>query len=188
MTNVSVYQRFTYTFPSDAFSDPENDEIVCSPSLTPNDFGLSYFQHNSTFHGDPDDNTKFGVYVATLRIGDALHPDVFTINVTFEIYQNMPSSIDAPIADQPCQPAHSLFSYSVEKSLMNEPDNEEWTLSYGIVGPSGVDASWFGSSENSTHITYFGTPSNSRVGNYTVTLTLDDGNDDVANDTATFQI
>ena len=183
-----MYQRFTYTFPSDAFSDPENDTITCSIRLTPSDFGLSYAQYNSSIQGNPNDNTKFGVYVAELRIGDALHYNIITINLTFEVYQNLPPSIDAPIADQPCQPAHSLFSYSVEKSLMNEPDNEEWTLSYGIVGPSGVDASWLGSSENSTRITYFGTPSNSQVGNYTVTLTLDDGNNDVANDTAAFQI
>ena len=187
VVNVSVHHLFSYTIPNDAFSDPENDLYVVTITLSPNDFVLTYHSTNMTLTGTPSDNTKFGVYNATLSVGDAYNSNAFTVNLIFEIYQNLPPSIDATITDQPCQPAHSLFSYGVEKALLTEPENEAWTLHYSIAGPSGK-IGWFGSTQNSTHIIYSGTPNNTEYDNFTVTLTLDDGNSDVANDTATFKI
>ena len=187
VTNVSVHHDFEYRIPNDAFSDPENDGIYINVTLDPDDFVLKYTGGNKKLTASPNDNTKFGVYNATLSVGDTYTKNVFTVNLIFEVYQNLPPSIDAPIVDQPCQPAHSLFSYSVEKALMNEPNNETWTLSYNLTGPSDK-LGWFGSSDNATHITYYGTPNNTEYANFTVTLTLDDGNSDVANDTATFNI
>ena len=186
VTNVSVHHQFVYTVPSDAFSDPENNPIVITSVLSPNDFVLTYNITDMTLTGTPSDNTKFGVYNATLSVGDTYNSNALTVNLTFEVYENMPPSIDATISDQPCQPAYSLFSYGVEKALLTEPENEAWTLHYFIIGPTGIG--WFGSSQNSTHIIYSGTPNNTEYANFTVTLTLDDGNSDVANDTATFNI
>ena len=188
VTNVSVHHQFSYTIPNDAFSDPENDTYVITPTLSPNDFSLTYHSTNMTLTGSPSDNTKFGVYNATLSVGDTINPDSFTVNLIFEVYQNLPPSIDQVITDQPCQPAHTLFSFSVEKALMNDPENESWELYDNITGPSGVNTNWLSSGQNSALKTYFGTPNNSEVGNFTLTLTLDDQNADVANDTASFQI
>ena len=187
VTNVSVHHLFSYTIPSDAFSDPESNTIEITPILTPNDFVLTYHNTNMTLTGTPSNNTKFGVYNATLSVGDSYNSNAFTVNLIFEVYQNLPPSIDAIIIDQPCQPAYSFFSYGVEKALLNDPENEAWTLYYSIAGPSGK-LGWFGSTQNSTHIIYSGTPNNTEYANFTVTLTLDDGNIDVANDTATFDI
>ena len=187
VTNVSVHHQFSYTIPNDAFSDPENDTYVITPTLSPNDFSLTYHSTNMTLTGSPSDNTKFGVYNATLSVGDTINPDSFTVNLIFEVYENLPPVINAPIVDQPCQPANTLFSYGIEKALLNEPNNETWTLHYLIDGPDGK-LGWFGFSQNSTHMIFSGTPNNTEYANFTVTLTLDDGNSQVANDTATFQI
>ena len=108
------------------------------------------------------------------------------VNLAFEIYENLPPSIDAKIVDQPCRPAYSLFIYGVEKALLTEAENEVWTLHYNIAGSAGTD--WFGSSENSTHIVYSGTPNNTEYANFTVILTLGGGNSYVAKDTASFKI
>ena len=187
VTNVSVYHEFSYTIPDDAFSDPENSTITVDVTLDPGDFELTYTSADKKLTANPNDNTKFGVYNATLSIGDNSNWDVFTINLIFEVYENLPPSINAPIIDQPCQPAHTLFSYGIEKALLNEPNNETWTLHYLIDGPDGK-LGWFGFSQNSTHMIFSGTPNNTEYANFTVTLTLDDGNSQVANDTATFQI
>ena len=182
-----MYNEFSYIIPDDAFSDPENNPYMITSTLSPDDFNIQYFASNKSITGTPNDNTKFGVYNATLSVGDRMNPDVFTVNLIFEVYENLPPVINAPIVDQPCQPANTLFSYGIEKALLNEPNNETWTLHYLINGPAG-NLSWFGLSQNSTHMIFSGTPNNTEYANFTVTLTLDDGNSQVANDTATFQI
>ena len=172
-----MHQEFSYTIPSDAFSDPENDTILVSPSLTPDDFSLQYFNNNATLHGFPDDNTKFGVYVATLRISDALHPNAITINLTFEVYQNLPPyNISTPTSVTTGTRVGFLWEYIFDKSQIVDGEGDTLTYSHSIS----PNISLISAVENSTHYVLSGTPTmNSQAQIYNLIIIVDDGHTDV---------
>ena len=74
--------------------------------------------------------------------------------------------------------AHYAFSYEVAKSSFSEPESETMTYSFA-TNDTAARSSWISLTENTTHIIFTGTPSNTQFGNFNVSIIVDDGHDDV---------
>ena len=84
--------------------------------------------------------------------------------------------------------SHFPFSYSIPKSYFNEPENEQLVFQFSFNDTDTSKTDWINMSSNSTDLTFSGTPNNTQFGNFTLTIDVDDGNNQPASVTTDFVI
>ena len=131
-------------------------------------------------------NTDAKTYSVIVGGSDS-NPNSGNISTSFSIViapNSAPEITTAP-TDAACIIAHFPLNHIISKSNFNEPESE--AISYSFVTNETSKDSWISMSTNDTHLTFSGTPSNTQLGNYTVTLTLTDIHPGNTN-TTTFEI
>ena len=185
VVNVSVHHEFTYVIPTDAYKDNEGEVMTITMTLAPAEFAIVYDDATRTISGTLADNTKYGDYQITIQVEDIWQVDKFNDTLDFTYNENMPPSNSTAMVDPTCSTAHYAYSYSLPKSNFADPDGDSITF-YPSTNESSPFIDWMTISQNTTHINFDGTPTNSQYGNQTISILLDDGNTDIANTTATF--
>lgn len=183
--NITVYFPFSYTIPANAFKDFENEQFTIVHEITPADFTTTYDPATRVITGTPADNTKFGDYTLNVYVTDIWAVANVSASVPFKVYENQPPAVVTPPSDPPCIVAHYPLNYSIPKSSFSEPEGETITYSH----TSAPVTPWMTlDTTDPTNIKFTGVPNNTQLGNAAITLTLDDGHNDVADSTATFVV
>ena len=185
--NTTVYSEFTYTVNADAFKDKESDSFSIRQEIIPSSFITAYKSTTRTVTGTLDDNTLFGDYTLKFYVEDSWNVSAYTANITFAYYENLQPVVDTVPPDATCIIAHYPLNHEIAKSLFTEPEGETMLFTFASNETSDM-SNWISISDNSTHVIFTGTPNNTQFGNQTITLTIDDGHDDVADTTTTFEI
>ena len=94
VVNKTVYEEWSYTVPSDAFKDSENDALSITHELIPNDFNTASDSSTRTVTGTLQDNTKFGNYTMKFYVIDSWGVSALSDNITFEYFENMPPVVN----------------------------------------------------------------------------------------------
>ena len=186
--NQSIYHEFTYTVPTDAFKDFEGDAMTISPSVIPNEFTLSYDSTTRVVSGTLQDNSKGGNYTMHLDVVDIWNVGTLEAEINFTYYENLPPSVVTEPTDPAWVISHFPFSYSIPKSYFNEPENEQLVFQFSFNDTDTSKTDWINMSSNSTDLTFSGTPNNTQFGNFTLTIDVDDGNNQPASVTTDFVI
>jgi hypothetical protein len=182
---------FTITFDADSFSDPEGESITYSYNSSTDDLTswLSFNPATRTFTGNPVPNGDVGNYTIYVIANDVNAASgegsySFTLNIT----QNLPPTVVTPAPDPSpaCVKAYFAFAHAVAKSNYNEPEGEAMDFSF-TVSDAGI-GSWVTMAENTTHLNFGGTPNNTEVGNFTVTIEINDIYPAVAGATDDFDV
>jgi len=185
--DVSVFQQFSYVIPTDAFKDDEDDEIILSFTIDPGSITPDYDPITRKVSWTLQDNTAYGTYTLTVYVNDAAHlaNPPYSESVTFEYHENRPPQVLSMPANPNCILANHPLNHWITTDLhFNEPDKD--TISYSFI--SDVAQSWISINNQIGVLNFTGMPTDSDVGNYQITLTLDDGHSQVANATTTFNI
>ena len=185
--NMTVHYQFAYTVPSDAFKDKEGDDITVVFSLIPDEFVMTYDNTTRVVSGTLDDNTKFGNYTMHFDVTDIWNVSTLVAELNFTYFENMPPVVGTQPSDPASIIAHFPLSYSIPKSYFSEPESETIIYSFS-TNETNVRYDWLSMRDNSTHLIFSGTPNNTQFGIFKVTISLDDGHDDVSNTTTEFNI
>lgn len=185
--NATVYFPWTYTLPSDAFTDNEGDGMQIETHLSPDNFIINFDFSTQTVSGELDDNTLAGAYTVHFYVTDTWNVSTFDASFVFYYQANQPPVVDTAPTDPPSVIAHYPFSYVISKSSFHEPENEAISYSY-TTNDTDARSSWLSMTENSTDLLFEGTPNNTQFGNFNITLTLVDGHPDVAETNTYFTI
>lgn len=170
-------ESFTITFSADMFYEPEGEPITYTFDGNGVDVTswLSLDSATRTFTANPVPNGDVGDYTINIIANDD-HPSSLEASYGFslKITENEAPTVVTPASDSPpaCVKAHYAFEYAVAKSNYNEPEGE--TMSYSFTVSSGTLGSWVSMTENTTHLIFSGTPANTQVGTFTVTIEIDD--------------
>ena len=134
-----------------------------------------------------EDNTAFGTYTLIVSANDVAHSTdpPYSESVIFEYNENRPPQVLSMPPDPAC-------------ISVNKPLNHWFTLANSFSDPDGdsiefhftsdVPRTWISKNRSGGKLKFIGTPSSSDIGNYVITLTLNDKNIQVANVTTTFNI
>ncbi|CAI2381883.1 unnamed protein product [Moneuplotes crassus] len=172
-TAVSVFYEFSYSVPTDAFKDIENDPMTIRVELVPPDFTVTYTPGDRTVRGTLTDNTKYGDFILKFHVEDNWNISTFTENLPIRIDKNDQPIINFNAPDPSCIIAHYALDYSVPKSSYSDDEGETLSYSHSV---NDVKGAWISLSENTTHLLFSGTPDNSQFGNYTLTIIIRDTN------------
>ena len=185
-TNVTTHFEFTYTVPTDAFKDPEGDDITISVEIVDGNFLLNYDPTTRIITGTPSDNTKIGINVVRFTVTASNTGATLIHDMNIDVSENLPPTVSGSPSDAPCIIAHYPFTHIVSKSLFSEPELEtmQWTLSTNETSKD----SWLSMSETGSDLIFSGTPTNAQNGNYTANIIVTDGHTDTGNATTTFEI
>ncbi|CAI2376366.1 unnamed protein product [Moneuplotes crassus] len=176
-TAVPTFYEFTYTVPTDAFKDIENDSITIRVELVPPEFTVTYTPGDRTVRGTLTDNTKFGDFILKFHVEDSWNISTFTENLPIRINENFPPAIDFNAPDPSCIISHYALDYSVAKSSYSDNEGESLSFSHSVNDAKGA---WISLSENTTHLLFSGTPDNTQFGNYTLSIIIKDSNPSVS--------
>ena len=161
---------FSYTIPSNTFSEPEGETITLDFSVSPSASWLSLDAATSTISGTPPNNAAAGDYTITVKADD---PNAFvsttTTTMPLKVIENQSPTIDNVLPLDLNTRNGYLFSYTIPSNTFSDAESETITYSFSIT-PA---ATWL-SFDSSTHIVS-GTPTlPAHAGDYTISIIADD--------------
>lgn len=173
-------EAFTFTLPSNIFSDPDDDDITLSASLQDDSElpeWLSFEPSSGEFSGTPL-SADIGTITIKVTADDGLGE-----SVSDEFELEVVNTNDDPVLDNeiPNQTAVSLtaFSFTFDATTFSDEDGDELSYSAKLDDESTLP-SWL--TFTSSTRTFEGTPTNDDVGTITIVVTADDANGGMVTD------
>lgn len=174
--NATEDEAFSYTFASDAFTDPDGDTLTYSATLqngTALPGWLSFDTNTRTFSGTPS-QSDVGAITVRVTADDGANGTVFDEFVLDVTDQNDAPVVSVSLIDQSANEDQS-FSYTVPSGAFSDADGDVLAITASLVvgGVESAIPSWLNFDPSTSALS--GTPSGADTGQYIIRFTASDG-------------
>ncbi|MGC1242924.1 MAG: putative Ig domain-containing protein [Chryseosolibacter sp.] len=177
--NGTANQAFSFAFAANTFSDPDNDLLTYSATLSGGSSlpsWLSFSPSTRTFSGTPPAAQTLTIVVSASDGKGGSVTDNFVLTIAPASTPNQQPVVANLIPDQ-SGTANQSFSFAFAANTFSDPDNDVLTYSASLSGGNLLPA-WLGFS--STTRTFSGTPASAQT--LTIVVDASDGNGGSASD------